>query len=81
LNVIYSILLERLNPEEGESLDSAKRKLDDVFEVATWNSPFKLQTVQREVTAIDVPEGKPPAWWHGDEEASQGFLRTMGVNL
>jgi hypothetical protein len=27
----------------------------------------------------DVPEGAP-SWWHGDEEASQSWLRSSGVS-
>jgi hypothetical protein len=74
-------MIERLNPEGEETLDHAKRKLDDLFEVSAWHSPLTPQVVQRKVTAIDVPGGKPPAWWHGDEDASQSFLQSMGVNL
>lgn len=52
-----------------------------MLEVSTWHSPFTSRVSKRVVASVDVPDRKPPAWWHGDEEASQGFLQAMGVKL
>lgn len=42
--------------------------------VASWTSPLSELVVKP-----TVDEG--PAWWHGDEDASQSFMAAMGVNL
>lgn len=55
-----------------------RAELDDVLDVTAWQVPgTRTHTYVR--AREDVPTGAP-AWWHGDEEASQSFMREMGVN-
>jgi len=53
-----------------------RAELDSSLDVASWATPlttFKSRQIAREPGA--------PSWWHGEEEASESFLRAMGVNL
>lgn len=51
--------------------------LDSDLQVSDWQVPgSNLRLVKRR----DVPEGAPD-WWKGESEASDSFLRAMGVKL
>lgn len=70
--MIYVAALNRLPYDEEESRDY-RAELVDALDVASWSSPLSAGVVRT------VTEG--PAWWHGDEDASQSFLGAMGVVL
>lgn len=56
--------------------------LDARLQVSSWRTPLSRALSPRtQRRAADAPELTPPPWWQGDEEASQGFLTSMGVNL
>lgn len=46
--------------------------MDHRWNVASWRVPSDVPPVPR--------EDGTPAWWRGDEDASQSFLREMGVS-
>lgn len=69
-------MIQRIAPEEDQTHEEVRQELDDVLDVAAWRS-------SRRVTAPERPpedEGAP-SWWHGDEDASASFLKTVGVSL
>lgn len=51
-------------------------EFDNAFGVSGWRVPGS----RREIVTRKREEGEP-AWWQGDEEASQGFIAMMGVKL
>lgn len=55
-------------------------EFDLAFGVRDWTSPGARRTI---ITQATDPNRDPdaPAWWHGDEEASQGFLAAAGIKL
>lgn len=57
---------EKENPHPREDLDNALR-------VREWNTPTTRRTTE-------PVEPGAPSWWHGDEDASQSFLREMGID-
>lgn len=58
--------------EERVSYEQARTEFDRLLQVEAWGSPL-----QPAPTVPAVSEG--PWWWRGDEDASQSFLREMGV--
>lgn len=56
-------------------MDDARRALDGRLGVASWGVAGSLPASQ--------PERDPsaPWWWQGAENASQSFLKAMGVAL
>lgn len=75
--MIYSSILERLQPQdENEQPETTRRRVDDMLYVREWSTPGADPTPR----ADDVPDDAP-FWWKGDEEASQSFLQSMGVDL
>lgn len=49
-----------------------RRTLDQQLEVARWRLPGGAYRQRSDVS-------NAPAWWRGDEDASQSFLHAMGV--
>lgn len=58
----------------GAASERERGELDAALGVAAWPGPLPPARV------VPVEPGAP-AWWHGDEEASQSFLAAMGVHL
>lgn len=79
-DIVYSFLLERLDIDEKGSTLAARNALDSELGISTWRTPFsrKMSGEHRQRQQQDLID---PSWWHGDEEASQAFLRSMGVRL
>lgn len=67
-------MVSRLPYPDKEHEDPRQEYLDGPLEVAAWPLPGVSER-QRS----DVPD-EAPAWWQGDVEASQSFLRAMGVD-
>lgn len=68
-------MLSRLHVPEGKTADSARKRFDGQLGVPGWGSP-----------GVEHKEPEPreegaPWWWSGAEDASQSFLRSMGVTL
>jgi hypothetical protein len=68
LNVVYYLSIR-------ESSDEDRQRLDSDLGVSLWSGPLG-----RARLPVRVESGAPP-WWGGDEEASQGFLAAMGMQL
>lgn len=69
-------MLNRLHVKEGQNGDDVRRRFDAQLKVsATWSVPG------REMHQTDTENADKPWWWEGDEDASQNFLRAMGVTL
>lgn len=67
---MYAHLVDHLDPETA----NAREMLDAQLGVDDWRIPG--------VAATSRPAGVPtgaPTWWRGDEDASQAFMREMGV--
>jgi len=73
LNVVYRAMIDRLTYDH-EHPDKARTELDRLLEVETWAVPG-LRSTRYDATI----KSDAPAWWHGDEDASQVFLHSMGV--
>jgi hypothetical protein len=66
-------MVQRLPYADKENPDP-RGDLDRALEVTTWQTP----TTRKVYRDSDAPLGAPQ-WWHGDEEATDVFLRGMGV--
>jgi hypothetical protein len=62
-------------PDEKDHPDP-RSELDVPLMVNTWHVPGE----QRPDVEGETVEGAP-SWWRGDEEASQSFIREMGIKL
>jgi hypothetical protein len=65
--------------DDQEWIDPRKQIIDDPFEVQLWGVGKSRERVLAARAAAGVPEGAP-AWWLGDEDASQTFLRSVGFD-
>lgn len=68
-------MLQRLNIDDDQDAGEARLAFDDSLAMHEWRTPSG-----REREAPEREEGAP-YWWHGDEDASSGFLKSMGVVL
>lgn len=66
-------MLSRLTYDE-KNPDQPRKLLDQQLSVSEWRSIGN----QRPLRKRDVPDNAP-AWWQGDEEASQSFMQSMRV--
>jgi hypothetical protein len=66
-------MLDRLKHDPDQP-DRYRAELDRQLDVAAWCVPGVRPRVVREPLPPDAP-----AWWHGDEDASQSFLAAAGV--
>jgi hypothetical protein len=73
LNVVYHAMLTRLRYDD-KNPEQPRRLLDQELGVSGWRSIGN----QRPIKTKDVPDNAP-AWWQGDEEASQSFMQSMRV--
>lgn len=69
-------MIKRLPVPDKEHPEPRDEYVDGPLGVDAWPQPG----VREKPVAADVPPGAP-AWWKGEEEASQSFLRSMGVKL
>lgn len=68
-------MLERLVIKEGQKPEAARRQFDASLSVGGWPVPG------REHRSAEPRDPGAPWWWEGAEDASQGFLKSMGVVL
>jgi hypothetical protein len=66
--VTYHLLVAAADERERAQLDAA-------LGVAGWPAPAQRPR------PVEPTEPGAPAWWQGDEEASQSFLAAVGVRL
>jgi len=68
-------MVQRLNVREGQTPEAARKRFDGQLGVPAWETPGH--------EAHEPEPGTPwsPWWWSGAEDASQDFLKSMGVNL
>lgn len=69
--MVYAEMAQRTYDEDGKD---HRGELDAALGVAGWGTPLGRRYM------IERPEGAP-LWYVGEEEASQSFLRAMGVGL
>lgn len=69
-------MLQRLIVHEGQTEEQARARFDADLGVSAWALPGRKR---READPVQDPGA--PYWWHGAEDASQGFLASMGVTL
>lgn len=79
LNFVYRAMLQRLDYSEEEG--DVRGKLDLALGVASWPAPGRPVVPVERTVEIDGETFNPPAWWRGEEDASQSFLASMGVSL
>jgi hypothetical protein len=72
-------MIVRLDYSEEEG--DVRGTLDKALDVASWPSPMRPAEPVDRVVKIDGEEFRAPTWWRGDEDASQSFLASMGVQL
>lgn len=68
-------MLSRLKYDE-KNPEQPRRLLDQELGVSGWRTIGNAQPVRKQQR--DVPDNAP-AWWQGDEEASQSFMQSMRV--
>lgn len=61
-------------PDEKEHPDPRQEMIDGPLSVDTWHSPG---TATREELGVS---DEAPAWWRGDEDASQSFFKAVGID-
>jgi hypothetical protein len=69
-------MVQRLGyPDEKDNPDP-RGDLDRWLEIGSWPTPAMRRT------SYDDEQREPgaPDWWHGDEEASQTFFKSMGID-
>ena len=75
LNLIYAEMLDRLSPKEGQSMQDARKMLDSMLGVSAWAAPGQGSRTEK------PRDPDAPWWWDSPEEASDSFLKSMGVVL
>lgn len=66
-------MLQRLAHNE-KNPEQPRRLLDQELSVSEWRTIGNTRLRRR----ADVPNNAP-AWWQGDEEASQSFMQSMRI--
>jgi hypothetical protein len=69
-------MLQRLNVREGQTEEQARTRFDADLGTSAWALPGRERREMEQ-----KPDDGAPYWWHGDEDASQSFLASMGVTL
>ncbi|MDJ1137928.1 hypothetical protein [Streptomyces iconiensis] len=71
-------MLQRLIVREGQTEEAARREFDTALGVSAWRTPGHRVVVP---VAVEPRDPAAPDWWHGDDDASNSFLASMGVTL
>jgi hypothetical protein len=69
-------MLQRLIVREGQTEEQARARFDADLGVTAWALPGRERREHQ-----PQPDTGAPWWWTGAEDASQGFLASMGVTL
>lgn len=68
-------MLQRLRVREGQSAEDARKTLDSMLSVGGWTVPGS------DPKPVAARDPRAPWWWTDAEDASDSFLKSMGVNL
>ena len=68
-------MLQRVRVHEGQSAEDARKVLDLTLSVAGWAVPGS------EPKPVKTRDPKAHWWWTDAEDASESFLKSMGVSL
>lgn len=68
-------MTQRVRVREGQSAEDARKVLDDMLSVGGWTVPGS------EPRKVKPRDPKAPWWWTTAEDASDSFLKSMGVTL
>jgi hypothetical protein len=68
-------MTERLDVKEGQEAEEVRKNFDNQMGVKMWRIPGQPEKAD---SGAPVEPGTP-SWWHGEEDASQSFLMSMGV--
>jgi hypothetical protein len=68
-------MTKRVRIREGQTPEDARKGLDAMLSVAGWVVPG------REPVQVVPRDPRAPYWWYGAEDASDSFLKSMGVSL
>lgn len=68
-------MVQRLPVRENEKPDTARKRFDGQLGVRNWAMPGNEQHEP------EPRDPKAPWWWDSAEDASQSFLKSMGVTL
>lgn len=71
LDRVYLSMVRRL-PYPNKENPHPREDFDRSLEVSAWHTPLSKRYSE------NVPDGAPQ-WWHGDEAATDEFLKGMGV--
>jgi hypothetical protein len=66
-------MIQRLDVGSEQDAEVVRKSFDDELGVAMWQTPGRPIDPERET------DPDAPAWWAGEEDASQTFLNSMGV--
>jgi hypothetical protein len=69
--VLYREMIESLEYDKNNP-HRPRRELDNQLQVNSWRLPGGAYRQRRPVPTT-------PAWWRGDEDASQSFMQAMRV--
>lgn len=73
-NLAYRRMLDHVEVHDDGTTE--RPKLDSDLGVTAWAVPGR-----RPAAPAAPRDPNAPSWWHGDEEASQGWLAAAGVHL
>lgn len=68
-------MTQRITVREGQTVEAARLQFDGRLGVSGWAIPG------RSVTQVELRDPAAPWWWQSAEEASDSFLKSMGVVL
>lgn len=68
-------MLQRVRVHEGQSAEDARKVLDSALSVTGWAVPGSGPK------HVKQRDPKAPWWWTDEEDASDSFLKAMGVSL
>lgn len=79
MNVVYYEMTQRLSYDQSKegAAEAARKQLDAEMKIKRW----RVAVVQEDPYAGQVEDEGAPWWWDGDQEASDSFLKGMGVDL
>lgn len=72
-------MLQRLGPRDkndDRTDEQLRKEFDNSIGVRAWRMPGQVLKPEIE-EALSEPGA--PSWWMGEEDASQSFLKSMGV--
>jgi hypothetical protein len=72
--LVFAEMLQRVRVRDGQSAEDARRSLESMLRIR-WTVPGRGRR------SVEARDPRAPWWWHSAEEASDSFLKSMGVVL